>query len=219
MTVTYKMHMRDHAARLRIAGDETIGSLTGFIVGKLLGRRLHEIAGRPYQCTCNPTVHRHFRAAYRIDNNASGIRRVPDVQLQLGAKRHTAKRRAFEADIGHLSIRQPRHMIARTDMNIVGLHGYLELTGHRLGLGDLLRFQPLALEHVFEVGISAKIKLVRAVEPDSPAAKQIGQHAMHNGGSNLALDVVTQEGKAGPLEAGTPFGIGCDENGYAVDEP
>src|SRR5437763_13955346 len=110
-------------------------------------------------------------------------------------------------------------MIARTDMNIVGLHRHLKLTGHRLGLGDLLRFQPLALKHVLEISVAAKVKLVRAVEPDSPAAKQIGQHTMHDGGPNLALDVVTQQGKAGLLEARTPIGIGCDENGYAVDEP
>jgi hypothetical protein len=35
---------------------------------------------------------------------------------------------------------------------------------HGLGLGDLLRLQPLALEHVLEVHVAADVELVGAVE-------------------------------------------------------
>src|SRR5437764_373941 len=41
---------------------------------------------------------------------------------------------------------------------------------------------------------------------------------MHNGGTNLALDVVANERKACLLEAPAPFRTGCDENWDAVHE-
>ena len=53
--------------------------------------------------------------------------------------------------------------------------------------------QPLALEHVQEVGVAAEIELVGAVEPDAALAEQVGQHAVDDGRADLALDVVADD--------------------------
>ena len=57
--------------------------------------------------------------------------------------------------------------------------------------------QPLALEHVLEIGVAADVELVGAVEPHAAVAKQIGEHAMQDGGADLALDVVADDRQAG----------------------
>src|SRR3712207_6602060 len=66
----------------------------------------------------------------------------------------------------------------------------IDVGGDGLGLGDLLRLQPLALEHVLEVHVAAHVELVGAVEHDAAVLEQLGQHAVGDGGTDLALYVV-----------------------------
>ncbi len=56
-------------------------------------------------------------------------------------------------------------------MDVVGMQRRVELAGHRLGLGDLLGFQALALQHVLEVGVAADIELVGALQLHAAFAK------------------------------------------------
>ena len=74
------------------------------------------------------------------------------------------------------------------------------LRGDRLGLGDLLRLQPLALEHVLEVHVAADVELVGAVQHDAAVLEQLGQHPVGDGGADLRLDVVADDRHAGVLE-------------------
>src|SRR5690606_11613689 len=83
---------------------------------------------------------------------------------------------------------------------------------------DLLGLQPLALQHVEEIGIAAEVELVGVIEPHAAFAEQVGQHAMDYGGADLALDVVADNGQTRRGKAALPFGLGGDERGYAVDE-
>jgi hypothetical protein len=114
-------------------------------------RRFHEIAGRPDQRAPDAAIHRELGAAHGVDHDAGGIRRVPDLELHLSAERHAAEGGTLEADVGALAILQPRHVIARADMDVSGRERHVELAGHGLRLGDFLRRQPFALEHVLEV--------------------------------------------------------------------
>ena len=72
----------------------------------------------------------------------------------------------------------------------VGVEPVLGDRLHGLGLADLLRRQPGALEHVEEVGVAAGVELVGAVELDAALREQVGQHAVDDGRAELRLDVV-----------------------------
>jgi hypothetical protein len=92
------------------------------------------------------------------------------------------------------------------------------LTRHGLGLGDLLRLEPVALEHVHEVHIPAKIELVRAVENHPSVLEQPRQDAVHDGRSDLALDVVPDDRHAGIGKTLRPLRITGDEHRDRVHE-
>jgi hypothetical protein len=81
-------------------------------------------------------------------------------------------------------------------MDVLGVEGDVELARHGLGLGDLLRFEALALQHVLEVRVAAEIELVGAVEPHAALTEQVGEHPVHDGGADLALDVVADDRQA-----------------------
>ena len=121
--------------------------------------------------------------------------------LSSSVERHAAEGGAFQADIGPLAVGQPRHVVARADMDVVGCERHVELAGDGLRLGDLLGLQPLALEHVQEIGVAAEIELIGAVERDAALAEQVGQHAVDDGGAHLALDVVADDRQAALVEA------------------
>src|SRR3981081_4519829 len=107
-------------------------------------------------------------------------------------------------------------MVARTDMDVFRLQRDLKLTGYCLGFRDLLRCQPLTLQHVLEVCIATEVELVGMIEPDTPTAEQIGQHPMDNRRSDLTLDIVANERQPGPLKSAPPYRIGSDEHGDTV---
>ena len=94
----------------------------------------------------------------------------------------------------------------------------VDLAGDRLRLRDLLRLQPLALEHVLEVHVAAEVQLVRAVDRDAAVLEQAGEHAVRDGGADLALDVVADDRHAGLLELRRPLGVARDEHRDGVDE-
>ena len=90
--------------------------------------------------------------------------------------------------------------------------------GHRLGLGDLLGLETLALEHVHEVHVAADVELHRAVQDDAAVFEQPRQHPVGDGGADLALDVVADDRHAGGAELLRPLRGAGDEHGQRVDE-
>ena len=103
-------------------------------------------------------------------------------------------------------------------MNGGALHLVRDLGGHRLGLGDLLRLEPLALQHVHEVHVAAEVQLVGAEQLHPAVLEQLGQHAVRDGGADLGLDVVADDRHAGPGELRGPLRIGGDEHRQRVHE-
>ena len=86
-----------------------------------------------------------------------------------------------------------------------------------LVLEIFLRLEALALEHVEEVGVAADVELAGALELDAALAHEAGEHAVDDGGADLALDVVADDRHAGLDEALLPVGLAGDEDGDAVD--
>ncbi len=67
--------------------------------------------------------------------------------------------------------------------------------------------KPISIEHILEIGVAADIQLICSIQPHSTISQQISENAVQNGGTNLALDVVTDNWKAGFFEAAPPNGI------------
>ena len=63
------------------------------------------------------------------------------------------------------------------------------------GLGYLLGLQPFPLQHIVEIGIAAKIKLVGPLQFDTAVLEEPGEHAMDYSGPHLGLYIITNNGK------------------------
>ena len=68
-------------------------------------------------------------------------------------------------------------------------------------LGDLLRLEALALEHVEEVRVAAEVELVGTVHANTAVEEQPREQAVQDRGAHLRLDVVADDREAGVDEA------------------
>ena len=203
----------------RIAGCEGLHHVVGHVVVVLDRRRLHEIGRRAEQGPPYSPIEGQLGATDGVDDDPGRVGGVPHFEFELEVERDVAEVAPLHADIGPFAIVQPRHMVGRTDVDVVSREGaVLDLAGHRLGLRDLLGLEPVALQHVLEVHVAAHVELVGVVEGQPPVFEQAGENAMDDGGADLALDVVTHDGETGPAEPARPFGVRGDEDGNGIDE-
>src|SRR5690606_9457752 len=159
-------------------------------------------------------------AANGIDDDAGAVRAVPNFELELDVQRNVAEGRAFHADVAPLAVVQPRHVVARANVDVVRGQLVVELAGDGVRLRDLLRLQALALEHVHEVGVTTEVELVRAVQLHAAVGEEAGERTVDDGRADLALDVVADDWHAGLFEALGPVAVRVtrDKDGDAVDE-
>ena len=54
-----------------------------------------------------------------VDDDTGRVRRVPDLELELDVDRLIAEAAALEADVRPLAIGEPRHVVARADVDVV----------------------------------------------------------------------------------------------------
>ena len=85
-----------------------------------------------------------------------------------------------------------------------------------LRLGNFLRFQPLALQHVQEIGVAAEIELILAIKPDATFAKQIREHAMCDCRAYLRFHVVTDDGQPAFSEPSLPVFLRRNKHRNAI---
>ena len=184
----------------------------------LHGRRLHEVRGRTDERAAEPAVEGDAGAAQRVDDDAGRVGGVPDLELELEVEGDVAEVAALDADVGPLAILEPRHVVGRSDVHVVGRQWLVELAGDGLRLRDLLRLEPFALEHVLEVHVAAEVELIGAVDGQPAVLEETGEDAVDDRGPDLALDVVTDDRHAGLREPGGPHRVAGDEDRYGVDE-
>src|SRR3984957_5358137 len=100
------------------------------------------------------------------------------------------------------------------------MSGYpaLHLAGYRLRLGDLLRLQALALQHVLEIHISTEVELVRTAQYKAPVFEQTSQDPVGNRRTQLALDVIADNRDTGFLEPLGPYRVTGNKDWYGIDE-
>jgi hypothetical protein len=164
-------------------------------------------------------VERELAAAHAVDDDAGRVRRVPDLELHLEVERHVAEGLALDADVRPLAVGQPRHVVRRPDVHVVGGQLVAHDRRDRVGLGDLLGLQPLALEHVVEVHVAADVELRRAQHLHAAVVEQAGERAVHDRGADLRLDVVADDRQAGLAEALAPVVLAGDEDGMQFTKP
>ena len=108
-------------------------------------------------------------------------------------------------------------MVAGADVDGVGVGFLFHLAGHRAGLGNLFRHQPVALQHIQKVGVAAKVQLIGVVNLGAPIFHQPRQHPVHDGCAYLRLDVVADDGHAALFKAAAPVVFPGDEHRNAVN--
>ena len=212
------MWFRRRGSALPLAPDELFHRVAGDVVAVLLRRGLHEVARRGEDRPADAPVLGELGRPHRVDDDPRRVGRVPDLELVLQVQRHVAERPALEADVGPLAVVEPRDVVRRADVDVLLAQLAVDLGGDRLGLGDLLRLQPLQLLHVQEVHVPAHVELHRAVELHAAVLEQPGEHAVGDRGTHLALDVVADDGNARDAELLRPHGVGGDEHRQRVDE-
>src|SRR3990172_13038240 len=98
--------------------DELLGEDARLLVRELLGRRLHEVGTGARQRSRHAAVKGQLAAADGIDDDAGGVRAVPDLQLGLQVQRHLAEARALHPDVAPLAVLQPGDVIAGADVDV-----------------------------------------------------------------------------------------------------
>src|SRR5262245_10319001 len=71
------------ALALQLTGDELLHRLVRLFVAVLNGRRLHEVGARRQDRAADAAVLSDLRGAYGVDDDAGGVRGVPDLELVL----------------------------------------------------------------------------------------------------------------------------------------
>src|ERR1019366_4055084 len=153
-----------------------------------------------------------------VDDDASRVGGVPDLELLLEVEWLVAERAALETDVGPLAVIKPLDVVAWADVDVALAKVVGQVGRDGLRLGDLLGLQAVALEHVLEVHVATDIELVRAVQNDAAIFEELGHDAVGDSCTDLGLDVVADDRDAGVLELLCPHGVGGDEDRQGVDE-
>ena len=143
--------------------------------------------------------------------------RILDREPELDLQRRVAEAAALQANESDLVVVLPRDVVGRADVNVRVVKPLVELRLHGFGLRNLLRLEPLALQHIEEVGVAGGVELVGPVERHAAVGEQPRERAMNDRRANLALDVVADDWQAGVSKLLRPFGIGRQEHRDAID--
>jgi hypothetical protein len=108
---------------------ELLDQLARFLVAVLNGRALHEVRGWAEQRTADAAVLGDLAAAEGVDDHAGRVGGVPHFKLELNVEWHVAEVAALDADVGPLAVVEPRHMVARADVDVVVGDALSDLAG------------------------------------------------------------------------------------------
>ena len=117
-----------------LAPDERLDAVERDVVVDLLGRALHEVARRRDERALQAAVEAQLQAADRVGDDAGAVGAVPDLELELGVERHVTEGRALHPDVAPLAVLQPRHVVARADVDVVRVDLVVEHRGDGVGL-------------------------------------------------------------------------------------
>src|SRR5580698_9364794 len=93
---------RSEGSAVEFAADELLDRIPGDVVAVLLGRRLHEVGGSRQDRPGDAAVLGDLGGPDGVDDDASRVRRVPDLELVLQVQRGVPEGAALEPDVGPL---------------------------------------------------------------------------------------------------------------------
>src|SRR5437867_968821 len=181
--------------RLDAAVDEALEPHPRGLVRPLLGRRLHQVRRGSEERALEASIHGDLARADGIDDHPGRVGRVPHLELELDVDGLVTEGAALQANMRPLAVVEPRHVVAGSDVYVVGGYVVGELRADGVGLGDLLGGEARALEHVQEVGVAPDIELARVLHVDAAVHEELGQYPVDDGGAHLRLDVVAHHGQ------------------------
>src|SRR5690242_15627606 len=94
----------------------------------------------------------------------------------------------------------------------------IQLARHGVRFGNLFRFETFSFEHIQEISVPPKIKLVGAIQPNAALTEQSRQQAMSNGCAYLRFDVVADQWKSALFEPIVPIILRRDEHGNTINK-
>src|SRR5690554_3083654 len=190
---------------LPCAANEFFGHDVRLFVGVLARGMLAEVGRGRIDYTALSAIEGKLGAAHHVNGNARRVGRIFHGQAQLQIHGHIAKEPSFHAQKADLVVLLPRDIIARAHVDVVFIKTVFRHRLHRFCLGDLLGFQPLAIEHVEKVGITAGIELIGAIQLHAALGKQVRECPMGNGGAQLRLDIIADKRQIPFFEALRPL--------------
>src|SRR5579859_1706872 len=104
-------------ARRRVR-NELLDHRVSLIVGELFRGRFHEVGRRSFQRARNTAVETDLRAPDGVDDDARGVGRIPNFELDLQIERNVAESRAFHADVAPFSVFEPGRVITGSDVDV-----------------------------------------------------------------------------------------------------
>src|SRR5690606_29243785 len=209
---------RTYGSVAGIAADEGFHQISRVVVGELARRMFAEIGGGRVYGTGETAVAGYLGATDHVDRHAGGVRAVFHREPELEVHRHAAEELPLHADEADLVVVLPGDIVGRADVDVLIFEPSMGDRLHRLRLRDLLRREPAAIPHVKEVGVSTGVELIGAIQLHAALGEEIGENPMHDGGTQLRLDVVTDHRNAGFAEAAGPGLVARDEDRDVIDE-
>src|SRR3954454_22332557 len=110
--------VRARSSRSLFALDESLDPAAALVVGQLHRRALHQVRRRGDDRATEAAVFGDLRRTQGVDDDAGGVRGVPDLELVLQVQRRVTERAALEADVGPLAVVEPRHVVRWTDLHV-----------------------------------------------------------------------------------------------------
>ncbi|MBA7716336.1 hypothetical protein ES703_125406 [subsurface metagenome] len=117
-----------------------------------------------------------------------------------------------------LAVSQPRNIITGTHVNITGVKLVIQLRGNGASFRYLLRLKAFPLQHIKEVGVTAKVQLIGSLQLNAAVSKQPGKHPMNNSCPHLRFYIISNNWKPTFSEALLPILLSGNKNWDTVNK-
>src|SRR5579884_432763 len=160
---------------LDLPAQKALQRLAAGLVAHLTRRMLHEVGADAGERPADAAVERDAAAADGVDHDAARVRAVFHRKANLELHRRVGEPPSFEAHETHLVVAEPRHVVARPDVDVRPRQRLGEHALHGLGLRLPLGLRACVVEHVEEVGVAAHVELVAPIKHEPPVGEQPGE--------------------------------------------
>lgn len=179
---------------------------------------LEEVAAWCGDGSSHAAVEGELGAAHGVNDDTGAVWTVLHAHAEFDVEGDVTEAVSFHAEEAELVVVEPWDVVAWANVHVVSADFVVQLAGDGCGFADFLAGQAGVVEHVQEVGVSADVELVGVLEFDTAVFEETGEDTVNDGCTDLALDVVSEDGDACIRELLGPHWVACDEDGEVVDD-